>query len=274
MSQPSNTGHHEEKQPASSSARPLRLAAGERTICLTLEYDGSAYHGWQRQRHGPTIQETLEICLARLTGHPVTVYGSGRTDAGVHALGQVAHFHTPTTLPLPAFREGLNSLLPRDMVVLEAKEAAGTFHARYAAKAKTYEYRILNRPMPSALHRQYCWWLAKPLDLELMAAATAVVLGTHDFAALQASGSSVQTTHRTVTAAAWEEKPGGWRYFRITANGFLRGMVRTLVGTLVEVGWGKRPPADLGKILAARDRRLAGPTAPARGLYLVAVQYD
>ena len=202
------------------------------------------------------------------------LHGSGRTDAGVHALGQVAHFRTEAGLPLTAFREGLNSLLPRDIVILEAREAPADFHARYAAQAKTYEYRILNRPVRSPLHRQHCWWLAQPLDLKLMQAATTFILGEQDFAAFQASGSLVKTTTRTVLAASWEERVGGWKDFRVTANGFLRGMVRALVGTLVEVGWGKRPPEDLVRLLAARDRRLAGPSAPAAGLYLVEVRYE
>jgi len=245
-----------------------------RTIRLTLEYDGSAYHGWQRQSNASSIQEVLENCLHRLTGQEVRLHGSGRTDAGVHALGQVAHLVTQAALPLGAFREGLNSLLPREIAVLEAREAPPTFHARYDARAKTYEYRILNRPVPSPLHRHRCWWLAKPLDPGRLQQATAFIVGEHDFSSFQASGGSVKSAVRNVMAAHWEERPGGWRYFRITANGFLRGMVRALVGTLVEVGWGKRVPAYLKGILAARDRRLAGPTAPAAGLYLVEVIYD
>ena len=253
---------------------PPATLAKQRTIRLTLEYDGSSYHGWQRQVNALTIQEVVENCLFRLTGREVRLHGSGRTDAGVHALGQVAHFLTEASLPLAAFREGLNSLLPRDIVILEAREAPADFHARYGAKAKTYEYRILNRPVRSPLCLQQCWWLAHPLDVSLMRAATTFILGDQDFAAFQASGSAVKTTTRTVLAASWEERPGGWRHFRITASGFLRGMVRALVGTLVEVGWGKRPPADLSRLLAARDRRLAGPSAPAAGLYLVEVIYE
>ena len=244
------------------------------TIRLTLEYDGSGYHGWQRQLNALTIQEVMENCLFKLTGQEVRLHGSGRTDAGVHALGQVAHFRTEASLPLTAFREGLNSLLPRDIVVLEAREAPGDFHARYGASAKTYAYRILNRPVRSPLHLQQCWWLTQPLDLNPMRAATTFILGEQDFAAFQASGSSVKTTTRRVLTASWEERPGGWKYFRITASGFLRGMVRALVGTLVEVGWGKRAPEDLGRLLATKDRRLAGPSAPAAGLYLVEVLYE
>jgi tRNA pseudouridine38-40 synthase len=253
---------------------PISNTAKLRTIRLTLEYDGTGYHGWQRQANALTIQEVLETCLARLTGEKVCLHGSGRTDAGVHALGQVAHFRTESAIPLAAFREGMNSMLPRDIAVLEAGEAATDFHARYGARTKTYEYRILNRPVRSPLHRHRCWWLAQPLELNRMRVGTALILGEHDFAGFQASGSAVQTTIRKVLAAAWEERPDSWKVFRITANGFLRGMVRTLVGTLVEVGWGKRPADDLNRLLAARDRRLAGPSAPAAGLYLVEVIYD
>jgi tRNA pseudouridine38-40 synthase len=244
-----------------------------RTIRLTLEYDGSGYHGWQRQLNALTIQEVVETCLGRLSGREVRLHGSGRTDAGVHALGQVAHFRTETNLPLAAFREGLNSLLPRDIVILEAEEAPDGFHARYGAKAKTYEYRILNRQVRSPLHLRHCWHLKQALDLDRMRRATGFIEGKHDFTGFQASGSEVKTAIRRVMAASWEERPGGWKYFRITANGFLRGMVRALVGTLVEVGWGKRRPDDMAKLLAAKDRRLAGPAAPAGGLYLVEVIY-
>ena len=252
-----------------SSLAPIKL----RTIRLILEYDGSGYHGWQRQRNALTIQEVVETCLARLIGQEVRLHGSGRTDAGVHALGQVAHFRTESALPLAAFREGLNSLLPRDIVILAAGEAPEGFHARYGAKAKTYEYRILNRPVRSSLHLRRCWYLGQPLDLDRMRQASTFIQGEHDFAGFQASGSAVKTTIRQVTAVSWEERSDGWKYFRITASGFLRGMVRALVGTLVEVGWGKRQPHDMAALLAAKDRRLAGPAAPAGGLYLVEVIY-
>jgi tRNA pseudouridine38-40 synthase len=260
-------------QNAANHVDPALISAKPRTIRLTLEYDGSGYHGWQRQLNALTIQEVVETGLSRLIGQEVRLHGSGRTDAGVHALGQVAHFRSEAGLPLAAFREGLNSLLPRDIVILDAREAPADFHARYGAKAKTYEYRILNRPVRSPLHLHHCWWLAQPLELDRTRAATMLILGEQDFAGFQASGSSVKTTTRRVLAASWEERPGGWKYFSITANGFLRGMVRALVGTLVEVGWGKRPPEDLVRLLAAKDRRLAGPSAPAAGLYLAEVMY-
>ena len=259
--------------PESDSVNPAAIPGKLRTIRLILEYDGSGYHGWQRQRNALTIQEIVETCLARLIGQEVRLHGSGRTDTGVHALGQVAHFQTKSALPLSAFREGLNSLLPRDIVVLEAGEAPEGFHARYGAKAKTYEYRILNRPVRSSLHLRRCWHLGQALDLDRMRQASTFIQGEHDFAGFQASGSAVKTTIRQVMAVSWEERPGDWKYFHITASGFLRGMVRALVGTMVEVGWGKRPPEDMSRLLAAKDRRLAGPAAPAAGLYLVEVIY-
>jgi len=260
--------------PPAPSLAPPSPPPGRRTIALTLEYDGSRYHGWQRQANALTIQEVLETALSTLTGEAVRVHGSGRTDAGVHARGQVAHFRTDSLLPLAAFGPGLNTLLPPDLAVRAATEAPPDFHARYRALAKTYEYRILNRPGRSPLHRLYCWQTARHLSLPAMAEAAALVIGEHNFSAFQASGSGVVNPVRRVSEAHWEARPGGWLIFRVRANGFLRGMVRALVGTMAEIGWGKRPEGDLTRLLALRDRRLAGPTAPARGLYLVEVEYD
>jgi tRNA pseudouridine38-40 synthase len=244
-----------------------------RNIRLLLEYDGTRYHGWQRQADAATLQQTLEEALARLTGEPVTLIGSGRTDAGVHARGQVANFRTTSAIPLQAFHQGLNSMLPRDIAVLAAIEASPEFHARKSARAKTYEYRILNRPTRSPLHHHYAWWIAPPLDLAAMARAAAGLPGEHDFSAFRASGSDNQNPRRRVLAAGWGDFQGGWLNFRITATGFLRGMVRSLVGTLVTVGRGKAPPTALADLLASGARHLAGPTAPPHGLYLVEVLY-
>jgi tRNA pseudouridine38-40 synthase len=245
-----------------------------RNLRLRLEYDGSRYHGWQRQKNALTIQEVVETALARLTGEAARLIGSGRTDAGVHALGQVANFHTKSTLPLPAFVQGLNSLLPHDIAVLEAGEVPAEFHARKSARAKTYEYRILNRPVRSPLHHHYGWWVAQPLDLKAMGQAAGALIGEHDFSAFLASGSSIKKPVRRVAQAAWHTHPGGWLRFTITANGFLRGMVRSLVGTMVEIGRGKRPPEDLTELLRSGARRHAGPTAPPQGLFLLEVRYE
>jgi tRNA pseudouridine38-40 synthase len=244
-----------------------------RNIRLLLEYDGTRYHGWQRQADAATIQQTLEEALARLTGEQVTLIGSGRTDAGVHARGQVANLRTTSAIPLKAFRDGLNSMLPSDIAVLAAVEAPPEFHARKSAQAKTYEYRILNRPIRSPLHHHYAWWIAPPLDLAAMARASAVLPGEHDFSAFRASGSDNHNPVRRVLAAGWCDSEGGWLNFRITATGFLRGMVRSLVGTLVEAGRGKMPATALADLLASGARHLAGPTAPPQGLYLVEVFY-
>jgi tRNA pseudouridine38-40 synthase len=245
-----------------------------RNIRLLLEYDGTRYHGWQRQPDAATIQQTLEEALERLTGESVAVIGSGRTDAGVHARGQVANFRTGSAIPLQAFHKGLNSLLARDIAVLAAAEAEPAFHARKAARAKTYEYRILNRPTRSPLYRHYGWWLPGPLDRGAMAEAALVLPGEHDFTAFRAAGSDNLNPVRRVLAAAWREEPGGWFVFTVTATGFLRGMVRSLVGTMAEVGRGKAPPLRLAELLASGARHLAGPTAPPQGLYLVEVFYD
>lgn len=245
---------------------------GPRNLRLDLEYDGTRYHGWQRQTNALTLQETIETALARLTGEQVHLIGSGRTDAGVHARGQVANFRTASTLPLKAFVHGLNSLLPPDVAVLAASEVPWEFHARKSARAKTYEYRLLNRPVRSPLSLRYAWQVAPPLALAAMEEAARILVGEHDFAAFQASGSSVRTTKRRVEAAEWRRE-GEFLIFRITANGFLRGMVRSLVGTMVQIGMGKRPVAELAELLVRPQRARVGPTAPPQGLCLVEVRY-
>lgn len=244
-----------------------------RNIRLLLEYDGAAYHGWQRQKNALTIQEMVETALAKLIGEAVRVLGSGRTDAGVHARGQVANFQTSSHIPLKAFHAGLNSFLPRDIAVLDAAEAPLAFHARKSARAKTYEYRILNRAARSPLNRRYAWVVHKPLNLAAMVQAADMLLGEHDFLAFKASGGSPGHAVRKVLAAAWQQEEAGRLRFTITANGFLRGMVRSLVGTMVDVGRGKRPPEDLSALLLSGERAATGPTAPAQGLFLVEVIY-
>lgn len=240
---------------------------------LTLEYDGTAYRGWQRQAEGPTIQAEIERALGRLTGAPVTVIGAGRTDAGVHALGQTAHFHSPTRLSPETLRRGLNALLPEDIAVRECLPVPATFHARYDARGKRYRYRILHRDVRSALERNRSWFLDRPLDLEAMRRAAAHLVGRRDFKSFESSGSPRAHTVRTVTAAEWHIGEDGILGFEIEADGFLRGMVRNVVGTLAAVGQGRLSPGDIPRILEARDRRCAAACAPARGLFLVRVIY-
>ncbi|SFM38985.1 tRNA pseudouridine(38-40) synthase TruA [Thermodesulforhabdus norvegica] len=245
-----------------------------RNFKLVLEYDGSNYHGWQRQKGVLTVQEVVESRLAIMLNRRVSVRASGRTDAGVHALGQVINFYAETRLNPEDFLKGMNSLLPEDIVVTSAEEVDHSFHARFSAVKKTYFYRIWNRPLPSALMRRYLWHVPYPLDLPAIKEAISHFVGTHDFAAFMASGSSVKSTVRTVFGARVEELGQGELVFFFEANGFLRHMVRIMVGTLVEVGRGKKSPDDIPAILESRDRTKAGATAPAHGLYLARVVYD
>ena len=180
-----------------------------RNIRLLVEYDGTRYHGWQRQAEAVTIQQVLEESLNRLTGEKVALIGSGRTDAGVHARGQVANFRTASPIPLQAFHKGMNSLLPKDIAVLEAAEAEPSFHARKSARAKTYEYRILNRPTRSPLYHHHAWWIDAPLDLAAMAGAAGALPGEHDFTAFRASGSDNLNPVRRVLAAEWRHDVRG-----------------------------------------------------------------
>ena len=241
---------------------------------LTIEYDGTNYHGWQRQANARTIQEAIESALAKMVKKPVRLTGSGRTDAGVHALGQVAGFNAPVTLPPRAFVAGLNSMLPDDIVIHACEAVPDHFHAQYDAKMKTYRYRILNRPLPEAIGRQYAWHLPRPLDLQAMQQAAGHLLGTLDFKSFEASGSPKSHTTRTVSKAGIYRESEAHLAFEITANGFLRFMVRNIVGTLVDVGLGKTTAADFEQIRLSADRGAAGDTAPAHGLFLVAVNYD
>jgi tRNA pseudouridine38-40 synthase len=246
----------------------------KRNFKLVLEYDGSQYHGWQRQQGALTIQEVLEAQLEIMLGSSIRVRASGRTDAGVHARGQVVNFHSRTRMMVGEIQRGLNSLLPADIVVLEADEVPHSFHASFSARSKRYEYRILNRMLPSALERQFAWHVRAPLALDSMRSALKTLVGTHDFRAFMASGSSVRSTERSLYLAELERPDPDHLTIVFEADGFLRHMVRNMVGTLVEVGKGKWRPRDVADILAGRDRKQAGMTAPARGLTLVSVRYD
>ncbi|MCE5243046.1 MAG: tRNA pseudouridine(38-40) synthase TruA [Syntrophobacteraceae bacterium] len=246
----------------------------KRNFKLTLEYDGSQYHGWQRQQGVLSIQEVLESRLEVMLGAPVSARASGRTDAGVHARGQVVSFYSPTKLHAVEIQRGLNSLLPQDIVVLHAEEVPDSFHARFSATSKIYEYLILNRPVPSALERRFSWHIRRPLDTEPIVECLGMIEGCHDFTSFMAAGSSVSSTERWMFRAEVGRPDGAHLTFVFEANGFLRHMVRNLVGTLAEVGKGKMTPRDFSCVLAGRDRRLAGMTAPAHGLYLLHVNYE
>ena len=240
---------------------------------ITIEYDGTRYHGWQRQKTDRTIQEEIEKAVLTITGQQVSLTGSGRTDAGVHAYGQVANFKCETSLgPQDLFR-GLNSLTDADIVIRGCEEADASFHARYDVKSKSYVYKILNRPDPAAIGRQYAWHIRKELNLEAMRTSSAHLIGSRDFKAFEGAGSPRAHTTRTVFKASLVEDPDGYLAFEIEADGFLRFMVRNIVGTLVDVGLGKISPADFEGILESKDRDQAGATAPAHGLFLKNVNY-
>lgn len=241
---------------------------------LTLEYDGAGYQGWQRQKNGPTVQGALENALARMTGQSLSLIGSGRTDSGVHALGQVANFICETRLGPREFQNGLNSLLQPDIAVVDCAAVPLDFHARFDAKGKLYAYHLLNRPIRVPVGRQYHWHIKPALDIQAMRSALAYIRGRHDFKAFEGAGSPRSHTVRTVVHA--ELIPCGDRMYRfeIEADGFLRYMVRNIVGTLVELGKGKISPREFNAILGSRNRDRAGPTAPAQGLFLVRVFYE
>jgi tRNA pseudouridine38-40 synthase len=239
---------------------------------LTLQYDGTDFVGWQRQAAGISIQALIEDALAPIEGARVTVTGAGRTDAGVHALAQVASVPLTATLDSSSLLRALNATLPPDIRVVDVERVADDFHARFSARAKTYEYRIVTGPFISPFERRYAWHLPHALDVTAMPEAAAALLGPHDFAAFQGIGSSVKTTARDITALEVDVDDPHLSIV-VTADGFLRHMVRTIVGTLVEVGAGRRQPGWVTEVLASRERSQAGPTAPAHGLFLVSVDY-
>lgn len=252
------------EKPAMAEARNFRLV---------VEYDGAGLHGWQVQPGRRTVQGELQRALAVMTRQDVVVHGSGRTDAGVHALAQTASFRVETRLSGEIFRNGLNGLLPNDIVVHDCREAVPDFHARFSAIGKTYRYTVFNRPLPRAIGRQTAWHVRASLNLEAMNRAAAILTGRHDFKSFEGTGSPRTTTVRHVTSAVWRRTDEHLLEFTITADGFLRYMVRNIVGTLVEVGLGRRNPEDVCRLLAAGDRTLAAATAPAHGLCLMEVLY-
>ncbi len=241
---------------------------------LIIEYDGTAYHGWQRQKDDTTVQGAIEEALQTMTGKFVAVIGSGRTDAGTHAVGQVANFTVDTRLTPEILKKGLTSLLPEDVVIRDCEAVHPSFHARHDALSKVYDYCILNRPVPAALFRQYAWYIKANLDLDAMRMAMVCLEGQHDFSAFEASGSPRSDSVRRVMSLALTGKDAdGYVVLSIEANGFLRYMVRNIVGTLVDVGLAKISPKDFESVLISKDRKQAGITAPAHGLCLREVKY-
>ena len=244
-----------------------------RNIKLLIEYDGTNYLGWQVQPKGATIQGILEERLGLLTGEKIRLFGSGRTDSGVHAIGQVAHFKTGSSMDTHRMQRALNSLLPPDIMIQKMEEVEESFHARKHSKSKVYEYRILNRDLRSVFHRGYVWHIPQRLDFKEMGKATQYLIGEHDFSSFRSVGSPTRTTVRKVTRAEWKRGRSGLVRFEIEANGFLKQMVRAIIGTLVEVGKGKMSAVEFRRILESKERSKAGPTAPAHGLFLKEVKY-
>jgi tRNA pseudouridine38-40 synthase len=253
-----------------------------RSIRLLIAYDGSGYHGWQRQLQGEaTIQETLERQLTRLCAEPITLHGAGRTDAGVHALGMVAHFQTTARIPVVAFFKGLNSLLPHDIRILGAENAPDTFHSRFSVLHKTYRYDFCTSMVQNPINRLYAAHYPGIFVLDRLQVALAHLTGTHDFSSFERAGSrdpnklegrgAVRTlSHVSCTPVL--SRINHWS-IRLTGDGFLRQMVRNIAGTLIEIGQGKRTTDSLKTILGAKNRAAAGPTAPACGLFLEEIQY-
>ncbi len=263
----------------------------ERTIKLTLAYDGTPFVGWQRQAEGTSIQGLIEDALSRIEGAPVAIVGAGRTDAGVHACAQVASARLTRRIEAATLQRALNATLPPEIRVTRVEEAAASFHARYDAVAKTYRYLIVNGPDATPFEWRYAWRVCERLDSARMAAAARLFEGEHDFAAFRGAGSGVKTSVRRVLASclapvadlrSWPGSAcvdgagaGAERLaYEVTATGFLRHMVRAIVGTLVEVGAGRRDEASVERALLSGRRGDAGPTAPACGLWLVGVEYE
>ncbi len=250
-----------------------------RNLKITLSYDGAEFSGWQVQPHAMTVQGTLASVIGRITGEKVLPQGSGRTDAGVHALAQVMTFVTESSVPTENFLKAMNDILPEAIRVLEVKEAASDFHARHSARAKTYRYRIYRGSICPPFLARYVWHYPYPLDEEAMAQAAGLVVGEHDFTSFAAvdpeRGKDDQPASnvRRIFSSAWQ-RTGEEFVYEVRGNGFLHHMVRNLVGTFILVGKGTLQADDVKRILQARNRSAAGATAPASGLYLVNVEYE
>jgi len=244
-----------------------------RNIKLTIAYDGTAYHGWQIQENARTIQGVLQEKIGVITGERISLIGSGRTDAGVHALGQVANFRTESRIPRDALKRGVNSLTPDDIAIQRVEEVGYDFHARYSARSKLYEYRILNSPVPSPIQRNFSWHVSQRLNLSKIQEAAGTLVGTHDFSSFRSAQSDNLNPMRTLMTLEIGKRRDRMLTIRIRSNGFLKHMVRNIVGTLVDVGRGRLSPEEFEAIRDARDRTKAGMTAPPHGLFLMEVEY-
>ena len=243
-----------------------------KNIKLTIEYDGTAYHGWQRQPRHISIQQVIKEKIEIIAKEKINLIGASRTDAGVHALGQVANFRTESRMDEGEWLRALNSLLPSDIVIKKTETVPFDFHSRFSAKGKQYKYLILNQPVPSALNRNYAWHIPYPLKITGMRKAARFLIGRHNFSSFRASSCSAKNPVRTIKRLTITKKDS-FIQFTIEADAFLHHMVRNIVGTLVYVGMGKLLPTQIENILKSKDRRLAGKTAPPHGLYLVKVIY-
>lgn len=244
-----------------------------KNVKIIIEYDGTDYHGWQCQGDLPTVQKTIEDAIRKITGENVKITGSGRTDAGVHAMGQVANFFTQAQMDTETLRKALNSTLPRDISIIKAQEVPGGFHAQFSSRSKVYEYRIFNRPHPPALQRNRVWHIPQKLDTKKMREAAAYLEGTHDFSVFATADITVKTTVRTVKRVHVRKTREGIILIEIEAVGFLKRMVRMITGTLVETGKRKLSPEGFGQILAEGQKTKNVFTAPPQGLFLKKVVY-
>lgn len=244
-----------------------------RNIKLTIAYDGTRYNGWQRQDNTEnTIQGKLEQLLSRMTGEKVEINGSGRTDGGVHANGQVANFHTNTNMKKEEILAYMNEYLPQDIVILDVRDAAERFHSRLNVKRKTYCYHIWNSSIPNVFQRKYCYQVSEQLDIEAMKKGAGYLLGTHDFRSFCSRKKMKKSTVRMIESVSIE-KTGDEIVLTYKGNGFLYNMVRILTGTLIEIGRGERSPEDIPSIIESQNRERAGFTAPPQGLFLERVDY-
>ncbi len=244
-----------------------------RNIKIVIEYDGTDYHGWQCQADIPTVQKTIEDAIHQITKEKVKITGSGRTDSGVHAMGQVANFLTETHMDPETLKKALNSTLPRDISIIKTQEVPNYFHAQFNSLSKVYEYRIFNKPYPPALQRNKVWHVSEKLDSEKMKKSAAYLEGTHDFSVFATADITVKSTVRTVKQVSIRKTREGLILIEIEANGFLKRMVRMITGTLVETGKGKLAPEEFGQILAKGQKTKNVFTAPPQGLFLKKVLY-